>query len=143
MKKIFIVISIFIIIAIIVTFMFLNNSNKQQEELKKVNMSYERYQGKNILGTDVGTIINMAVNNNEQYKIKKDEKGNYIDDNKYCIKIDVTIQENVHEMEKINNLGTSRFVQNFNLIEFYIESIQYNKETGRIKKINIKQVQEN
>lgn len=141
MKKTLMVTSIFIAILSIVAFMFLDNSNKQQEELKKVNMLYERYQGKNILGTDVATIINMATHNNEQYQIKKDEKGNYIEDEKYCIKVEVTIQENTYQMERINNLGTSRFVQNFNVIDFYIEKIEYNKDTGRIKKINIKQVQ--
>ena len=113
----------------------------ERNEVNKFNLEYEQYRDKSIYGTNIGSLINYATNNNEKYNIDKDENGNYIDDDKYCVKIEIRMlssedENNIiaYEMETINSLGTERFVKNFNVLEFKCVDINYNSY-GRVSKL--------
>ena len=147
-KQLLIIITIFIIALIVASVYFLSYK-ADLNEVKKYNLNFEKYTDKVIYGTDVGSIINFAINNNEVYEIEKDENGRYIDDDKYCVRVKINIQtldedenieENMYDMETISELGTDRFVQNFNLYEFKIKKIDYNS-TGRVNYIEIKNIE--
>ena len=149
MKKQFIFIIMILIIAIIFVTLYFLSYRADQNEIKKYNLNYEKYQDKTIYGTDVGSIINFAINNNEMYEIEKSENGKYLDDDIYCVRIEViiptqdeegNIEENIYDMETINKLGTDRFVQNFNLYEFEIKKINYNSK-GRVNYIEIQNIE--
>lgn len=146
MKRTFIVILV-IMLAIIAMFSIVIKAKEDDKKvLKQINAEYEQYLGKVVYGTDVTTLINKAIdnNNNPKYNIQKDENGLYINDNKYCIKIElnmITI-EKTYQMEQIYNAGITEFVKNFNLINFKCDKIEYHKETGRVSKIIFTELEE-
>lgn len=144
MKKIFIILLIILIVVIAPLMMFISDYREQQGEIKKFNLQYEEYKEGTIRGVDIASLINSAVDNNERYEIKKDEKGKYVDDNQYCIRIELVINSVTNEsqsvtyaMEDIYSLGMDRFVKNFNLLEFECENISYNS-IGKVSKITFK-----
>lgn len=134
MKKSLCIIIIFFIIIIGLTLIFMNNIQSVYKENKKENYVYEKYLNKEVMGTDVATLINRAVDNNEKYNIQKDDKGNYIDDDKYCIKIFVKLQTDgkYYNMETIYSNNVAEFVKNFNLEDFKCTDITYHNSTKRV-----------
>ena len=141
MKKFFIILLVILIVVIAPFMMFMSDYKKQKGEIKKFNLEYEQYKEGNVKGIDIASLINSAVDNNEKHGIEKNEKGRYIDDNKYCVRIEIIInsvtdesQTITYAMEDIYSLGIDRFVKNFNLIEFKCNDISYNS-VGRVSKI--------
>ena len=134
MKKSLYMIIIFFIIIIGLTLIFINNIQSVYKENQKENYVYAKYLNKEVMGTDVATLINRAVDNNEKYNIQKDDKGNYIDDDKYCIKIFVKLQTDgkYYNMETIYSNNVAEFVKNFNLEDFKCTDITYHNSTKRV-----------
>lgn len=141
MKKI--IILILILIAVLMAFLYsFANYKIAYTEIKKENAAYEQYLNKEIYGTDVATVINKAVNNNEKNKISKNEKGLYIDDNENAIIIDIYILDNetTYNMQTLYSNGIEKFVQNYNLVKFKSSKVEYNEKNGRIKYILFEQI---
>lgn len=141
MKKI--IILILILIAVLMAFLYsFANYKIAYTEIKKENAAYEQYLNKEIYGTNVATVINKAVNNNEKNKISKNEKGLYIDDNENAIIIDIYILDNetTYNMQTLYSNGIEKFVQNYNLVKFKSSKVEYNEKNGRIKYILFEQV---
>ena len=129
---------IFLVILIIlgITSIFVINKYKaiqvQKQEIAKFNMQYEEYNTENLNGLDITTLINKAVSNNEKYEIPKDENNMYILDDEYSIEIYVTMNQNTHKMEKINNLGIEAFIEYFGGVGFNCTDVKYHEKSGRI-----------
>lgn len=122
---------------------FLVTKNTTLRQTKKENSMYEYYLGKTILGTDVTSLMNKAIDQNEQNNIPKNEKGYYIENNENSIKIElemITI-EKTYPMEEFYKNDMTNFVENFNTIKFECTSIEYHEETGKISKIKFKQLE--
>ena len=137
MKNTLLIVLAIIFIAICIICTSLINIRTEKAEVKKENMQYEQYLNKEILGTDIATLISKAVDKNEKNNVQKDEKGYYIDNESNSIKIDlkmITI-EKTYPMEAIYNNKISSFVQNFNFISFKCTNIEYHEKTGRISKL--------
>lgn len=141
MKKVIITLVIIAIIIIAPLMLLISKYQAQKNEISKFNLEFEQYNNKNIYGTNIGSLINYAINNNENYNITKNENGIYIDDDKYCIRIEIKMLNSENEnktmtyaMETINSLGIERFVANFNLLEFKCNEIIYNSY-GRVSKL--------
>ena len=97
------------------------------EEVKKANQEYEYYLNKEIYGTEVTTLINKVIDQNERNSIAKDEKGYYIDNGENSIKIEfkmITI-ERTYQMEDFYNNDINEFLANFNTIRFKCTNIEY------------------
>ena len=141
MKKILIII-IAIIIAIIAGLYGYFTYNNQENKIKKENAEYEKYYNTEIYGAELATIINKAVNNNEENSIEKDSDGKYIENNNTSIKIDLMIIDNetTYDMETIYNGGIDKFVKNFNTIKFKCTKIDYHKNTNKIKYMYFEQI---
>lgn len=141
MKKNIIYIVIALIIIIVPIMIIVSNYKQTQNEINKFNLLYEKYKTGKYYGSEIGSIINNAINNNEKNEIEKDENGFYIDDDKYCIKILIQLKSDeelkTYEMENLEKLGIDRFVKNFNLEQFECSEITYNS-VGRINKIVFK-----
>lgn len=141
MKKNIIYIVIALIIIIVPIMIIVSNYKQTQNEINKFNLIYEKYKTGKYYGSEIGSIINNAINNNEKNEIEKDENGFYIDDDKYCIKILIQLKSDeelkTYEMENLEKLGIDRFVKNFNLEQFECSEITYNS-VGRINKIVFK-----
>lgn len=100
--------------------------------------------GNEIYGTDLATLINKAVDNNEKYKIEKDENGNYIPDDKYSLKITIQMlsNETTYEMERIFEHKVEQFIELFNTSKFKASNVQYHELTGKISQIHFVQTKE-
>lgn len=144
MKKTLFIITASFLCIILVLYIVLKNTQAKGRDAKKFNLVYEQYTGKEVYGTEIATLINKAVDNNEKYEVEKDKNGFYIDDDKYSVKIEIhiTINDTTYQMETIYKHGTDQFVQNFNTIMFKTDNIEYHKETGRISRIVFEQIEE-
>ena len=65
--------------------MYKNDINQVQ----KFNNEFSEYIDQEFYGTELATIINLAIDNNEKHKIEKDSTGKYIEDNLYSVRVDV------------------------------------------------------
>lgn len=113
------------------------------EEVKKANQEYEYYLNKEIYGTEVTTLINKVIDQNERNSIKKKKKGYYIDNGENSIKIEfkmITI-ERTYQMEDFYNNDINEFLANFNTIRFKCTNIEYHEKTGKISKLVIEQLE--
>ncbi len=132
-KTIFIILSIVLVI-IICIYMNYKELLSKQTDAQKFNQTFEFYNKEAIYGTDVTTVINKAIDNNQKFNIPKDEKGLYIADDKNSIKIYVymLINETTYPMESFVNLGLDEFTRNFGEIKFECTDVKYHQTTGKI-----------
>ena len=144
-KNVIIIFTLFIII-IVICYTWLNGNRNNYKLVKTKNYEYEQYKNCEIYGPEVITLINKAINENEKNNVTKDEKGFYINNNENSIIIEIIMITNeeskettTYRMEAINKVGISDFIYNFNTAKFYINNIEYHKNS-RISKIVIKQL---
>lgn len=148
MKKQFIfLITIMLVIIIIVSINILQN-RKEKASLQNYNAEYEQYLNKEIYGTDIATLINKAIDNNEKNNIEKDEKGFFIDNGQDSILIEIIMITNeekqettTYKMETIQKVGLLNFLTNFNLTTFKSSNVEYHQLTGKISKITFEQLE--
>ena len=125
-------------------------TNMQTQRIALIqNKSYEDYLQKEIYGTDVTTLINKAISDNENNKVPKDEKENYINNEQNSIQIDIVMITNqekgktqTYKMETINKVGITEFIKNFNTAKFKCSQIKYHNQTGKIAYIEIAQLED-
>jgi len=142
MKKIIIcILSIFLIVICIVVYgVYQKNENTAQIGVD--NKTYESYENKEVLGTDIISIINKATDSNEKNDIKIGEDGNYIDNGKNSIRIEIKFLEldKVITMERINNVGIEKFWSNYGALSFKCTKIEYHEKTHRVKYMYFEEV---
>ena len=142
MKKIIIcILSIFLIIFCIVVYgVYQKNENTAQIGVD--NKTYESYENKEVLGTDIISIINKATDSNKKNDIKIGEDGNYIDNGKNSIRIEIKFLEldKVITMERINNVGIEKFWSNYGALSFKCTKIEYHEKTHRVKYMYFEEV---
>ena len=99
------------------------------------------YIDKEIQGIDLTTIINQVIDQNEKNEIQKDQEGNYIDNEKNSINIDIQFIDSdvIYNIEKIYNAGVDTFLSYYRNITFKCVDVQYHK-TGHIKYIKFEQI---
>lgn len=145
MKKSVLLICVILIVIIIICSVGIWSNIKKVKVQKQANIEYEKYLDKDLYGTDVATILNKATNENKQNNVEKqDEK--YIDNNINSILIDLVMITNekkektkAYRMETIEKVGINEFIKNFNTAKFKITKMEYHKQTGKIKYIEISQ----
>lgn len=142
MKKIVILIStIFLTIALIIGYR-IYYKKVAIEQAAKENKSYESFYNKEILGTDVISIINKAIDSNEKNQVEKDEKGNYIDNFENSIEIKLKFKEldQIITMERINEVGMQQFWLNYGTLSFKCTNIEYHTKTNNVKYMYFEQI---
>ena len=144
-KHIGIIIFIFIMI-ILICFVGLHMNVQQKKNILQDNQQYEEYLADEIYGTNVVTLINKAMSNNEKNHVVKDEKGFYRNNNQNSILIDVVMITNeekeettTYKMEAISKVGVTEFIRNFNTVTFTCTKKEYHKQTGKIAYIELTQ----
>lgn len=137
MKKQTIVIFMLLVIIVIAVAVAVSQNIQKQRELSNYNKQYEQYKDIEIYGTDVATLINKAVDNNEKNEVLKDENGYYIANNTNSVKIYLKLatEGDNYPMERIVKLGMTEFVKNFNLETFTCTKINYHNETGKVSEV--------
>ena len=113
-----------------------------QGDIKIENKTYESFLNKQVLGTDVMSIINKAENQNKQNEVQKDENDIYIENDTNSIKIDVKFKEldKVIPMESILKQGYNAFVYNFGALDFKCTKVEYHSKTNSIKYMYFEQI---
>ena len=142
MKKIIIcILSIFLIIICIVGYS-VYSKNENTAQISVDNKTYESYYNKEVLGTDIISIINKAIDSNEKNDIKIGKDGNYIEDEKNSIRIEIKFKEldKVITMERINNVGIEKFWSNYGALSFKCTKIEYHEKTHRVKYMYFEEV---
>lgn len=145
MKKGLILILIALVVACIVSVGYISNKYTVTAEIQKINKEYEFYKNKKLLGTDVTTAINKALDSNERNEIPRDEKGFYIENDTNSIKVEIVMynedEPKTYQMETIQKVGINGFTNNFNLIDFTCSKIEYHPKTNMVSKIVFEQVE--
>ncbi len=141
MKKIALFFLIIIVIVVGISYMYLN-SKANYYQSKKANMEFESYYNHEIMGTDLTTIINKAVDNNQDNDVQKDEKGKYINNDNNSINIDIKMLDvdEIYTMETFFNGGMDKFVQYYGTIQFKCTQIEYHKKTNKVKYMLFEQI---
>ena len=141
MKKIAIFLLIIIGIVSTISYLYLNSINNQRIAQKE-NIKFEIYKDEEITGAEVTTLINKAINSNQQNEIEKDKKGRYIDNETNSINIDIKfIDDDVtYNIEKIYNNGMDKFLTYYRDIKFKCVDVQYNDKTQKIKYMLFEQI---
>ncbi len=142
MKKIIIcILSIFLIIICIVGYS-VYSKNENTAQISVDNKTYESYYNKEVLGTDIISIINKATDSNKKNDIKMGKDGNYIEDEKNSIRIEIKFKEldKVITMERINNVGIEKFWSNYGALSFKCTKIEYHEKTHRVKYMYFEEV---
>lgn len=145
MKKNVIIICVILLVIITICTMGISINAKKVSVQKQANKEYEQYLEKDIYGTDVATIINKAIDSNNQNDIQQEDEK-YIENNENSIIVELVMITNeekekttTYRMETINKVGINEFIKNFNTATFKITKIEYHKQTGKIKYIEITQ----
>ena len=119
------------------------NYRAKYNEIKEHNLQYEYYYQKEIYGTEIATIVNKAVNQNEKNEVPKNENGKYIPNETNSIKIEIHMSDNetLYDMETLYNGGMTAFVQYYSSIKFTCTDIIYN-DSGKVKYMYFEQITE-
>ena len=143
MKKVFIFLAIVVIIVALVGYKYISYKN-ECNNIQKENADFDKYKDQDVYGLEIASMMNKAIEKNTKNKIEKDAHGNFIQNDKNSVEIEIymTDNETTYKMETIYNAGTEQFAQYYGNIKFKCSKIEYHKKTGRIKYILFEQ-QEN
>ena len=143
MKKFVTIIILFIVIICIIIYAYYN----YKTEYNNINMQivkFENYYEKEIYGTDLATVINMAIDNNRKNEVMQDEQGIYINNQENSINIQIKITDNdtLYNMETLYNAGMENFVKYYNTIKFKCTKIEYHQKTKKVSYLYFEQISE-
>lgn len=140
-KYVLIIITIVLIIVAIVTYK-VYDYRVTQNNVSNNNKTYNSFYEKEVLGTDVATLINKAIDNNNKNSVEKSNDGYYINNDKNSINIDIKFKDldEPISMERIDELDSIRFVKNFGGFSFKCTKIEYHEKTGNVKYMYFEQV---
>ena len=118
-KQILVILGIFIIILLFVTYL-LYNYNKSIQQAQSFNKQYEQYYDKTILGIDLASLINKSIDYNEKNNIDKDDKNRYYiqTENSISIEIKFLEKEQSVKMEDISLQGMENFNKYYKFANF-------------------------
>lgn len=127
----------FIIIIAILFFICFNYIKYRIANNRRIsfNMYFINNYEKEISGTEMASIINKYINENENNSILKDENGLYIDDKENYIEIQIKFKdnENTIKFEKIYNAGVSKFVNLYSDAKFKLKKVEFHNKSNRVK----------
>lgn len=132
-RTLILIISVVLIICAILLSKYYTYREEKNETIK-FNSKYEKYLDKDLLGTDVATLINLAFDDNKQKSYIKDENLVNIE-----IKITEFEKEQIYTMQILYNGGISEFVKYYGQIHFKCSKKEYNSE-GQIEYILFEQI---
>ena len=140
-KSIFIVLAILFITTIAIC-LYIYNIRKIENIAIKHNKQYEEYCNKEILGTELISLINKAIDYNEKNNVEKQENTiYYINNNKNSIQITVKFIDNdkIIKMENIAEKQTENFIKFFATATFKCNDIEYHQQTKNVQSMYFEQ----
>ena len=136
MKKNIILLLIIFLCIIVYFFVTFNNIKVTQRQVQKFNAEFEQYKDKEAMGTDIATLINKAIDNNDKYNVEKKDDI-YVNNENDSVRVFVKLKDDGQhfDMERISTVGMSEFVKNFGLQIFKCTKINYHNKTKKISEI--------
>lgn len=140
-KNLFVILGIFIIIIVILSYTYLNY-RKTIILANQTNKEYESYTKNEIVGSQLMTLINKVIDQNEYNQIELDSENRYIENDENSIKIEIKFLESdkIFSMEAISNLGAEKFIKNYNRMTFKCTKKEYHEKTRKIKYLLFEQI---
>lgn len=141
MKRIIALISTVVLVALLVFSYNVIQYENRKADVFKFNKIFLDYNRSNLYGTDLTTVMNRAIDNNEKNKIKKDESGLYIPDELFSTKIYIILEKegSVYPMESFYKVGIQEFTEYFGELNFECTKVNYH-ENGRISEMTFKAI---
>lgn len=144
-KSFFMILFALIVITIVVTYTVFQ-FRKNEVEKQKVNNEYSVYLNKTIPGTDLMSLINKTIDLNEKNEVPRDSNKRYIKDNENLIQIYIEFiykkETRTLQIEDIEKGGTEAFIKNYSTADFKCTSIEYNKDTNKVKSLVFSEISE-
>ena len=142
MKKTILVIICIIIIALVIFFNWYITNKKTFNEINSFNNYFISYieddagKSKSITGIQLTTLMNKAIDNNEQYNLKKSENGAYILNNENSLEILIKVDPNgdYYLMEAYAISGMTSFTTLYGGVEFECVKKEFH-QNGKISKL--------
>ena len=105
-------------------------------------MEYTNYYKKQVMGGEIATLINKAIDKNKENNVETDENGNYINNENNSINIDIKRidVDKTYSMETIYDSGMDKFVQFYGEITFKCTKLEYHNLTNRVKYMLFEQI---
>lgn len=141
-KSFFIILAILFVVASAIG-LYIYNASRIDKMATKHNQQYEVYCNKNILGTDLISLINKAIDYNEKNNVPKQENSiYYINNNTNSIQISVKFIENdkTIKMEDIAEKETETFIKFFATSTFICNDIKYHEQTKNVQSMYFEQI---
>lgn len=142
-KQILVILGIFIIILLFVTYL-LYNYNKSIKQAQSFNKEYEQYYNKEILGIDLASLITKAMDYNQRSNIDKDDKNRYYIETEKSILIEIKFleKEQTVKMEDILSQGIENFNKFYKSVNFKCTKIEYHEQNKQVKSLYFEQVEQ-
>ncbi len=135
MKKVMLIIAAILIAVIAVLCYKVHLNNIQMSKINLENANFTDLYNKEILGTDVATVLNKVDDLNNKNKVKKDNNESFVENDTDSIKIDIKFKEleDAIPFEKIEKQGINQFIINFGSFSFKCTNIEFHQKTNKIK----------
>ena len=140
-RRILVILGIFIIILIFVVSL-LYNYDKEVKKAQGFNRQYELYYQKEILGTELATVLNKTMDYNERANVDKDDKNRYYIETETSILIDIKFKEKEEtvKMEDILLKDMENFIKYYATSNFKCTKIEYHEESNKVKSLYFEQI---
>lgn len=140
-KKLLVILGIFIIILLFTVYL-LYNYKKDVIQMQSFNRQYEVYYEKTILGTDLATVLNKAMDWNKKNDIAKDEQNRYYIETEKSILIEIKFSESekTFRMEDILLRDMENFINFYATASFKCTKIEYHEQNKQVKSLYFEQV---
>lgn len=140
-RKILVILGIFIIILLFTVYL-LYNYRKDVIQMQSFNRQYEVYYEKTILGTDLATVLNKAMDCNNKNDIPKDSKDKYYieTDKSLLIEIKFSEKEEPVKMEDILSKEVETFISFYGAASFKCTKIEYHESNKQVKSLFFEQI---
>lgn len=140
-KRLLVILGIFIIILLFIVYL-LYNYKRDVIQAQNFNRQYEVYYDKTILGTDLATVLNKAMDYNQKNDIAKDEQERYYMETEKSIVIEIKFSESekTFRMEDILLRDIENFINFYGAVSFKCIKIEYHEENKQVKSLYFEQV---
>ena len=140
-KRLLVILGIFIIILLFAVYL-LYNYRKDVIQMQSFNRQYEVYYDKTILGTDLATVLNKAMDYNNKNNIAKGDDDRYYIETDKSLLIEIKFSEKKEpvKMEDILLRDMENFIDFYATASFKCTKIEYHEANRQVKSLYFEQV---